>query len=284
MNMIFDSHAHLIADDHDRYPPTPLSGKLRPGDLDDPITAERLLRLMDEQGVERALVVQRAHVYGYDSSYVTDSATKYPDRFGAVVAIDAQDEAAVATIQHWVKERGAVGIRLAAAKMEAAETAWLTVEIATPVWQQAAALNIPICVHVFRSQRSVILPIVLELLRKFPLVPVVIDHLSNMATEQQAPDFGFDAILAGIAACPNALIKISTINLARLAEQSIDPALVLFRVIQSFGADRLMWGSDIGQSKGNYGSMVDLARQALANLDLEARGRVLNSTAAATYR
>ena len=67
--MIFDSHAHVISEDFDRYPASPLSGKLDRR-LDDPMTAERLIREMDAARVRHAVLVQRAHVYGYDNRYV----------------------------------------------------------------------------------------------------------------------------------------------------------------------------------------------------------------------
>ena len=109
--MIFDSHAHLVSDDFERYPPAPLSGTLdRP--LDDPMTAEKLVRLMDAQGVGRAVAVQRAHVYGYDNRYVCDAADKHPDRLVAVCCIDAATEDAAARARHWLVERAAAGLRL----------------------------------------------------------------------------------------------------------------------------------------------------------------------------
>ncbi len=77
---MIDSHAHLISADAERYPTSPLSGELEPGALDNPVTAERLLALMDEQGIERALAVQRAHIYGFNNAYVCDAAARYPER------------------------------------------------------------------------------------------------------------------------------------------------------------------------------------------------------------
>ncbi|MBP6112620.1 MAG: hypothetical protein KA482_09610 [Sphingobium sp.] len=57
--MIFDSHAHLVSDDVVTYPPSPLTGKLTPGEYDDPMTAGKLLDAMDGAGVGSACAVQR---------------------------------------------------------------------------------------------------------------------------------------------------------------------------------------------------------------------------------
>ena len=69
---MIDSHAHVISDDFEKYPVDPIGGRLKPGVVDQPITAESLLRMMDAQRVERAVLVQRAHIYGYANEYVVD--------------------------------------------------------------------------------------------------------------------------------------------------------------------------------------------------------------------
>ena len=57
---LVDTHAHLVTGDTANYPPAPPSGELKPDDLADPMTVERLLGEMDANGVGRALLVQRA--------------------------------------------------------------------------------------------------------------------------------------------------------------------------------------------------------------------------------
>jgi L-fuconolactonase len=47
------------------------------------------------------------------------------------------------------------------------------------------------------------------------------------------------------------------------------------RVIETFGARRVMWGSDITQSQGTYAYMVGLANRAVAALDATQRNQVL---------
>jgi L-fuconolactonase len=110
--VLFDCHAHLIAGDPVRYPLVAQDGKPAARELEEPMTAERLLGEMDRNDVVRAVAVQRASIYGYDNSYVCDSAAKYPDRLVAVCAIDAVNPRGPEHVQHWVRERGAVGIRL----------------------------------------------------------------------------------------------------------------------------------------------------------------------------
>ena len=86
---LFDTHAHLISDDWDRYQPRPLRADLpTPRRTDYTVTADSLIAMMDEHAVATACVVQRGHLYGYDNSYIIDSAARFPGRLlpGILVA------------------------------------------------------------------------------------------------------------------------------------------------------------------------------------------------------
>jgi L-fuconolactonase len=280
--MIFDAHAHIASADRVRYPPAPLSGALRPGDLDDPVTAERLLRLLDRHQVERAVLVQRAHIYGYDNSYVVDAAERYPDRFRALCMIDPLDPEAPERIRHWVTERGAVGIRMTE-PYQGADTSWLHSPRASAAWEAAAALRVPIRLHLYRWNRVACLAAIAQVLPRFPHATIVLDHLSNLAAEEGAPSYGFDAALRPLRESANVLLLFSTINLAKLAAQQLPAAPVIEHLTREFGAHRIMWGSDIGQSQGAYREMCALADAAVSALDRADRRRVLYTTGRAVY-
>lgn len=276
---LFDSHAHLIIDDPVHYPISPAGGAPAPVDLKDPMTAERLLGQMDSNGVERAVLVQRASVYGYDNRYVCESAARYPGRFSAVAAIDAASVDAPAQVRYWAREQGAAGIRLME-PVRGADLSWL---VAPEVWRAAADLDVPVCVHFFRWNRLAGLPALASILREFPDMAVVVDHLSNMNCESGPPDYGLDAPLLALVQYPRVCIKFTTIPLGPLARQGIDAAPILTRVTAEFGAARLMWGSDITQSAGTYAHMVELASRATASLPAATQRQVLYETAKAVY-
>jgi predicted TIM-barrel fold metal-dependent hydrolase len=280
--MIFDCHAHLISGDTDRYPPAPLSGQLRAGDLDDPMTAERLLREMDAAGVARAVLVQRSHVYGFDNSYVCDAARAWPDRFAAVCSIDAAKPDAADRVRYWVGERGAAGVRMME-PFKGADASWFASEACLPMWAAATELGVSVCVHFFRWNRDFGLPALKGVLDRFPDTTVVIDHFSNMASEAGPPDYGVDDLLLQVAAFPKVYTKFTTIPLGQLRTLGVDAAPVVERVVQAFGAARVMWGSDIAQSAGSYAEMVELGLDATRTLDGAERAQVLNGATAAVY-
>lgn len=279
-SVLFDSHAHVISGDREHYPLAPAGGKLGPVDLEAPMTAERLLDELDRNGVRRAALVQRASVYGYDNRYVCDSAARYPRRFAAVAAIDAAAADAAAQVRYWVREQGAAGIRLMEPLRGADLASWLTPAVA---WKSAADLNVPVCVHFFRWNRLAGLQALERLLREIPEVPVVVDHFSNMTCETGPPDYGLDAPLLALVRYPRVTVKFTTIPLGQLDSQGIDAGAVLERVVREFGGARLMWGSDITQSAGTYGYMVELAARATASLPASVARQVLHGTADAIY-
>jgi len=279
---MIDTHAHLLARDQEKYPPSPPSGEIKPSEFDDPMTAEKLLEEMDKNGVEKAVLVQRGSVYGFDNSYVCDSAAQYPERFTAVCSIDATREDAPVMVEHWVKDRGAAGVRLMEL-VKGADISWLFGPVAMKVWEKASALGAPVCVHLFPWNRVEGLTSILKILDAIPEAPIVLDHFSNMNSQAGPPDHGVDDLLEQSAAYRRVYTKFTTIPLGRLEKAEVDTAAVVKRVVELFGAERVMWGSDISQSEGSYDFMVGLAQRATAGLSEADRAQVLSGCANAVY-
>lgn len=280
MPPIFDSHAHLIAADTERYPLSPLKGGLDRVLV--PFTAEDLLRQMDEHEVERAVVVQRAHVYGFNNAYVADCAAQYPDRLVSVGMIDPLDAKAPQLVHHWIKERGMSGIRMTEA-VKGSDTGWVSGPIAREVWTVATELRASVCFHFMSWNREQCLSALKDMCVRFPKTSVVVDHFSNLPSERGAPDFGVDGLLEDLVRFPHVVQKFTTINVAKLADQGLAAAPVVARMVRSYGANRVMWGSDMAQSKGSYEQLVRLGRDATSLLTDSERRQVQYETASAVY-
>lgn len=279
---MIDTHAHLIADDSKAYPPAPPNGETKQEELDNPMTAERLLGEMDRHGVRQAVLVQRASIYGFDNRYVCDSAARYPQRLAAVCAIDAAAADAVSVVRHWVRERQAAGIRLMEL-VKGSDLSWLDSPAARPVWREAEALGVPVCVHFFPWNRAGGLTALKSILSELPRLKVVIDHFSNMNVQAGPPDYGVDGLLTEVAQFAGVCVKFTTIPLGRLQAAGIDAAPIIARVVALFGAARIMWGSDITQTAGTYEYMVDLGRKAVRLLDAPTQQALLAGTAQTLY-
>jgi L-fuconolactonase len=171
---LFDTHAHLISDDWDKYPPR----ALRPG-LPTPqrtpytVTAEALVGLMDEHGVDRACLVQRGHLYGFDNRYIIESAQRFADRLLPVVVLDTQDPATPAQLAALVKREGVRGLRMANTRPEHLDTSWMSSPAAMDVWRTCAELNIPVTLIFFYNQLAYTLPLLRVIAGMFPSLPIL---------------------------------------------------------------------------------------------------------------
>lgn len=299
---LLDTHAHLISDDWETYRARPFTPDLpvpeRPGFT---VTAENLLTLMDEHGVEHACLVQRGHVYGYDNSYILDSARRFPGRFHPIVILDTQDPQTADTYRRMVREDGVAGFRMANSRPWILDTAWMSSPTAMSIWRACADLGTPMTLIVFDNQLSYVLPLIKLIARQFPELPVVLDHGAmpygisqyevalrekegETVTMPPPPDYGIDKTIAIFADLPNVYFKITEINMERLVKANVAAAGLIRRMVDVFGPDRLVWGSDVGQSMlWDYATKVSMAREAAGALTAEEAGKFLHDNAAHIY-
>jgi predicted TIM-barrel fold metal-dependent hydrolase len=175
MTKLFDTHAHLISDDWDTYPPRPLQPGLPvPGRTDYTVTAEALIQMMDEQRVATACVVQRGHLSGYDNSYIIEAGRRFPDRLLPVVILDTKDPTTHATL---TQQRGVRGVRMANTRPSQIDTEWMASPAALQVWQTCARLNLPVAIIFFQNQLPWTLPLLRQIALEHPALPILIDHL-----------------------------------------------------------------------------------------------------------
>ena len=174
------------------------------------------------------------------------------------------------------------GIRMTEA-VKGSDSGWVCGPIAADVWTAATQLGASVCFHFMPWNREPCLSALKGMCERFPDTTVVVDHFSNLRSERGALDFGVDTLLEDLAKCPNVVQKFTTINLAKLTDQNLPAAPVIERMVRSYGADRVLWGSDVAQSKGSYAQMVQLAQEATSLLTQSERQQVLYGTARAVY-
>ena len=172
---VIDIHPHVISDDEKRYPPAPLFGKRSDWSQERPCVVETLVAAMDEAGVAKAAVVHSSTTYGFDNSYVTDACAQYPDRLIAVGSVDILQPEALVAIHRWV-ERGLAGLRLfTGGSTKDFDPSELDDPRSFPAWELCGELGLSMCIQT----GPVGLPQVTALARRFPKVPIVLDHLGR---------------------------------------------------------------------------------------------------------
>jgi predicted TIM-barrel fold metal-dependent hydrolase len=300
---LLDTHAHLISGDWNTYRARPFTPDLPvPERPDFTVTAEDLLALMDEHGVEHACLVQRGHVYGYDNSYILDSARRFPGRFHPIVILDTQDSQTPDAYRRMVRDDGVAGFRMANSRPWILDTGWMSSPTAMKIWKACADLGTPMTLIVFDNQLSYVLPLIKLVARQFPDLPIVLDHgampygmsqyevalrekAGETVTMPPPPDYGIDKTIAIFADVPNVCFKITEINMERLVKANVASAGLIRRMVDVFGPDRLVWGSDIGQSMlWDYATKVSMAREAAGELTAEETRKFLHDNAARIYR
>ena len=262
-----DSHLHVWALDDERCPMPPGRVPNVPGDVD------RLLSSMDEAEVDGALIVQPIF-HGFDHGYIDEAIKAHPDRFKGMALINPQRIDAVDQLDSLVSDQGYRGVRFnpamwvygviehlnlsPAERTEHFKTCaecqvqHLNDDAGKAIYEKAGDLGVPVGFMVSPSYFDQIE----DLLTELPGTPAIIDHFGGCKVAGGAPGSNpdFDALLA-LARHPQLRIKVS--GFVGPSDQVMpheDTWPMVNALIGSFGADRLMWGTDFPwiQSHGGY--------------------------------
>ena len=260
--MHVDTHVHVISPDQDRFPLNP-NGMTEPWYQDDPCSVGRLLGLMDDAGVDAAVLVQPFTAYQYDNRYCAYAARRHPQRCTSVACVDVEAADAVDVARDVVEREGMRGLRWAAIRDG-------SVREPRALWDEFAALDVPVVVTILDHR----LPELAEAIPSLPNIPLALDHCGFATYSKGIPDE-----LCALAAFPNLHLKVSSMALDLMAEHG-DPADGVADLATRFGPERLMWGSDYSQTHDRpYGELVEWGRAATAKLSDEQREWVLGGTA-----
>jgi predicted TIM-barrel fold metal-dependent hydrolase len=286
---LFDVHAHLVSEDLVRYPrgkAMVLPPGLKPGasvqvgkEIVTP-TLEKLRGWMQAANVEGGAVVQKRFTYGFDNSYILDSANANPGQFAPIVVLDGEDAKTPDVLRGWIKQHGVAGIRLTGMRVENGPEPypWLDSPQALKSWQVAADTGIAVSLmYILPARAPDALDHILKLADAFPNVRIVLDHMGWPRLEG-APDYGMGGMQRAFAQRKNVYYKFTTINLDLLLEAKLPSAPFLRRAVDILGADHIMWGSDIGNSAGTYAEAVERVLAATALLTDAERRQVLHDT------
>jgi L-fuconolactonase len=212
------------------------------GHLDGPpsATGEEMVAAMDSVGVDAALLVSSFNLYGTDPSYALEVRAKYPGRFAVIKPVDPTDPAIEDIIADWSKVTGAVGIRVILRDD-------VSTDPADPAINRtlAAAGRHGLPVNLLCWGR---LAQASALMARHPDTVVVVDHLGLRQPFQPPapPDAWADlANVLDLARHANARMKISgACTLSREPYPYSDIWDPVCRIIDAFGLDRCMWGTD----------------------------------------
>ena len=273
-----DIHPHVIANDAKRYPLAPLGGHQSDWSRTRPVTAEDMIAAMDRAGVDKSALVQASTCYGHDNSYVADAVAAYPTRFTGVFSVDVLDADAPQKMRYW-RGRGLTGLRLfTIGSTMHAQADWIDDPLVYPAWQAAAELGLPICMQM--SQAA--LPQLVAMVKRFPNVKVVLDHLARPVLED-GPPYAAAAGLFGLAQYPSIHLKVTPRTFAECRNGKATPETFFKKLVAQFGASRIAWGSNYPASEGPLSDLLTLARASVASLPQADRDWIFAKTAQSLY-
>jgi L-fuconolactonase len=278
MSRVIDIHPHVISDDESRYPPAPLFGKRSDWSQERPCLVENLIAAMDEAGVDQAAVVHSSTTYGFDNSYVVDSCNRYPDRLLAVGSVDVLKPDAVQTIRGWV-DKGLGGLRLfTGGSTKDFDPSELDDSRAYPAWELCGDLSLTMCIQT----GPVGLAAVTALARRFPQVPIILDHLGRPDVTD-GPPYAQAQSLFDLADIPSIYFKLTPRIMGDSTSGEATPDTLFPKLVEVFGANRMAWGSNFPTSPGTLSEIKATAMERLASLSSDDQDWIFNKTARALY-
>ena len=262
--MIVDAQAHLWKAESDDWKWVPG----RKPQLPEPFTIEKLVPMMDEAGVDRAVIVPPSWP-GDRNDYALEAAKRYPNRFAVMgrIALDKPESAALGPT--WRDQPGMKGIRLTFQREQAA-----MLEHAAWIFPAAEKAGIPI---MFFAPGN--MPRFASIAERHPGLPLIIDHMSLTAeiAKEGTIARALDDVVA-LAKYPNVSVKISSApNFSKEAYPFRDMTEHLQRCFDAFGPRRCYWGTDLTNSlaKATYRQRIEHFTKELSFLSEEDKDWVM---------
>jgi L-fuconolactonase len=279
MSSIIDIHPHIVSPDTKKYPLDPLGGTQSTWSTERPTTYDDLLRAIDDAGVAKAAIVHSSTAYGYDNSYAADAVQAVPSRFTGVYSIDVLAPDVVKTFDHWLG-RGCSGMRLFTTGSTMPDQAtWFADPRTYPFWEHSAAKGVPVCVQM--KQQGI--PLLRQIMDKFPKVTMILDHLSQTPF-QDGPPYANAGDFLALAKYPQVYLKITPINVTPKSGWGKGSAETFFgKMIDTFGAERIGWGSNFPNSVGTLKQILNAAQQAFSFAKSSDQDWIFGKTALELY-
>ena len=249
---IVDPHTHIWIN----HPDFPWPDGSSTSD-DEDRTAEMLLELMAETGVDHTVLVQVIK-YLWDNSYVVHAIHKYPDKFAGVGRVNPENPEAADHVSEWM-EKGVRGVRLSPSG-EAAGDWFADRSLMDPIFSRAQEHGVPMLLLTRPPRLRNLVP----LLDAHPDLDVVIDHMADCHVDDEA---GIRQ-LTDLSRYDRVYVKIShTWSISSRGYPWIDTHALVKEVYQAFGGQRIMWGTDwpVCLTNAEYGQTLSVVRDEMSS-------------------
>jgi L-fuconolactonase len=229
-------------------------------------------------GVEAAILVQAAPTEA-ETDFLLATARAHPWIVGVVGWTDLSAPDAAEHVASLSRRPGLVGLRPMLQDLE--DRAWILGSAVAPGLEAMARHGLVFDALVRDDQ----LGVVAQLAQRHARLTIVLDHAGKPCFEPAALR-AWEAGIRAVAAAPNASVKLSGL----LTEAPIGADVAVLRPILSvlldaFGADRIVWGSDwpMLTLASDYAAWLDMTSSLLEPLGETQRAAIMGGNAARLY-
>jgi predicted TIM-barrel fold metal-dependent hydrolase len=167
----------------------------------EPFTIEKLVLLMDDAGLDRAVIVPPSWP-GDRNDYALEAARRYPGRFGVMGRIALKNPQSAALLPKWKEKPGMLGIRVS---FPGAAEIWLADGTADWFWPAAEKAGLPVMALTAGHGAAFA-----RIAERHPQLTLIIDHMgvsTAIAKAGKVPE-SIDQAVA-LARYPNVSVKLS---------------------------------------------------------------------------
>jgi predicted TIM-barrel fold metal-dependent hydrolase len=234
---VIDTHVHVWAlDDKPGHQPA-VGAKIAWPKTAAPV--EDLIDDMDAYGIARTVLIQSS-AFGWDNTYVIECVESHPGRLAAIGLVDPESPTNAADLRHWMG-RGLAGVRFHPLFYDRDPRGawWVDAPENDALWNAACDTGAILQFHMWPRHADALA----RMIARHPNVRVIIDHIGKPDVTEAPPHPSFDPILR-LADFPDVFAKIGDYQIAsKQGYPYTDTHSFVTKLVGTFGADRMMWGT-----------------------------------------
>jgi L-fuconolactonase len=280
---LFDTHAHFYTNDVDKYPFKATSSRYGPEimvakAMRFPQTPKEIFAFWDECGIEKGCGVQYSSTYLTDNRYLLDISREFPNRIVPVVILAPTDPKTPAALEQMVRENRISGVRFTGTPDKTTGEFVFMSDAAAPAWDAANRLGLVVVLMPISGSAPAAMKRVAELAVKYPNVNIVLDHIGFPKPEVSA-NHGLSPEHYALAKHKNVYYKYTTLLIEQLHAAHVPFQPFLEHMVKTFGANQMVWGSDVGNTPGSMFMWVQYALDSAARLPVAQQKALFYDTA-----
>jgi predicted TIM-barrel fold metal-dependent hydrolase len=291
---LYDTHAHFYTNDVDKYPMNARTSRYGPEimvakAMRFPQTPKEVFAFWEENHIEKGAGVQYSSTYRFDNTYLLDIAAETPDRIIPVVILDPVAPETPATLEKMARENRIAGVRWTGSPTPAPGTTpgpntppsddfvFLSDQAAAS-WDAANRLGLLVVLMPIGGDTPGAMRQVAEHAARYPNVNILLDHIGFPKAEL-GPNFGLSPEHRALTQHKNVYYKYTTLLIEQLHAAHVPFRPFLEHMVQTFGADQMTWGSDVGNTPGSMFMWVQHALDSASALSEQQQRDLFYNTA-----